>query len=218
LKVLFLNSGNGGNFKFIDKLIKLSPENNIIKNIEILGSICDRDCGAYNYTKDLKLFSSIHSFKRNISEDLKLINLINNQEPDLVITNVHKIISKNVLSKVQSKFINIHYSLLPAFVGHIGMKSVDKAISNKCKFIGSTSHYVTESLDNGPIICQSSIAYTGQSNIYNEIFKTGALCLLSSILQNLVKTNNVFKFERIYVNPMIDFEYKLLNNAFNSVK
>ena len=49
------------------------------------------------------------------------------------------------------RIINIHHSFLPAFVG---ARPYDRAYQRGVKLIGATSHYVTNDLDEGPIIEQ----------------------------------------------------------------
>ena len=52
------------------------------------------------------------------------------------------------------QIINIHHSFLPAFVG---AKPYQQAFDRGVKLIGATAHYVTDSLDEGPIIAQDVI-------------------------------------------------------------
>ena len=53
--------------------------------------------------------------------------------------------------------INIHYSFLPAF---IGAGPYQKAKDRGVKLVGATAHYVTEDLDEGPIIEQDVVRVT----------------------------------------------------------
>src|SRR5207248_9582072 len=52
------------------------------------------------------------------------------------------------------QIINIHHSFLPAF---IGANPYEKAFERGVKLIGATAHYVTDRLDEGPIIAQDVI-------------------------------------------------------------
>ena len=52
------------------------------------------------------------------------------------------------------RIINIHHSFLPAF---IGANPYEKAFERGVKLIGATAHYVTDNLDEGPIISQDVI-------------------------------------------------------------
>jgi len=60
-------------------------------------------------------------------------------------------VSAKLISKYQNNIINIHHSFLPAFAG---AKPYHSAFKRGVKIIGATSHYVTEDLDEGPIIEQ----------------------------------------------------------------
>lgn len=220
MKVLFFNSGDGGNFKFIHK-ISLSEKNFAEKKIEVVGVIADRECGAIEYAKKHNIPTHIHSFKRNNSHDEQLINIINPLSPDLIVTNVHKIISEKILDTFKDQLINLHYSILPSFQGYIGMKSVEEALKSGCKFVGATCHLVTKDLDGGPIIGQSIFPVTtdNESFIFDDIFKSGGLTLASSIMN---WGNNYSlppqKFGAIITNPGISINYEILNKIFVELK
>jgi formyltetrahydrofolate deformylase len=62
-----------------------------------------------------------------------------------------QIISPELCARYRERMINIHHSFLPAFVGG---KPYHQAYERGVKIIGATAHYVTEQLDQGPIIEQ----------------------------------------------------------------
>lgn len=72
----------------------------------------------------------------------------------VVLARYMQIISEDFLEKVGVPIINIHHSFLPAF---IGAGPYQKAKGRGVKLIGATAHYVTEDLDEGPIIEQDVI-------------------------------------------------------------
>ena len=83
----------------------------------------------------------------------KVIELFEEHDIDLVVLAKYmQIIPPNVLAKYSRRMINIHHSMLPAFVG---AKPYHQAREYGVKFIGATAHYVTEVLDEGPIIMQN---------------------------------------------------------------
>ena len=83
----------------------------------------------------------------------KAIELFEENDIDVVVLAKYmQIIPPNVLSKYSGRMINIHHSMLPAFVG---AKPYHQARAYGVKFIGATAHYVTEELDEGPIIMQN---------------------------------------------------------------
>ena len=82
----------------------------------------------------------------------KQIDWIRKQGVELVIlARYMQILSKKFLEKVGCPVINIHHSFLPSFAG---AKPYHQAYRRGVKLIGATAHYVTENLDEGPIIGQ----------------------------------------------------------------
>jgi formyltetrahydrofolate deformylase len=69
----------------------------------------------------------------------------------VVLARYMQIISPALIAAYPNQIINIHHSFLPAFVG---AKPYHQAFERGVKLIGATSHYVTEELDQGPIIHQ----------------------------------------------------------------
>ncbi len=69
----------------------------------------------------------------------------------LVLARYMQIISPALIAAFPNCILNIHHSFLPAFVG---AKPYHQAFERGVKLIGATSHYVTEELDQGPIIHQ----------------------------------------------------------------
>ena len=65
-----------------------------------------------------------------------------------------QILSGDFLARLRLPVINIHHSFLPAFVG---AEPYRQAKERGVKLIGATAHYVTETLDAGPIIEQDVI-------------------------------------------------------------
>jgi formyltetrahydrofolate deformylase len=63
-------------------------------------------------------------------------------------------LSPEFVHSYRNRIINVHHSFLPAFVG---AKPYHQAYERGVKLIGATSHYVTEELDEGPIIYQECI-------------------------------------------------------------
>ena len=61
-------------------------------------------------------------------------------------------ISEQMIAPYRNRIINIHHSMLPAFSGAQPYK---QAYERGVKLIGATSHFVTEDLDEGPIIEQT---------------------------------------------------------------
>ena len=69
----------------------------------------------------------------------------------LILARYMQILTPNFVSHFENRIINIHHSFLPAF---IGADPYSRAFARGVKLIGATSHYVTNDLDEGPIIEQ----------------------------------------------------------------
>ena len=69
----------------------------------------------------------------------------------IVLARYMQILSPDFVARYPQKIINIHHSFLPAF---IGARPYHRAFERGVKLIGATGHYVTEVLDEGPIIEQ----------------------------------------------------------------
>lgn len=87
--------------------------------------------------------------------EAQLIALLRDADVELVIlARYMQILSPGFVAAYPSRIINIHHSFLPAFAGP---KPYHHAFERGVKIIGATSHYVTEDLDDGPIIAQSTL-------------------------------------------------------------
>ncbi|WP_156942359.1 formyltetrahydrofolate deformylase [Alkalihalobacterium bogoriense] len=84
--------------------------------------------------------------------EAKQIELIQDHNIDfIVLARYMQILSSDFVQQFPKQIINIHHSFLPAF---IGANPYAKAFSRGVKLIGATAHYVTDDLDEGPIIEQ----------------------------------------------------------------
>ncbi len=81
-----------------------------------------------------------------------VLRIIAKQEAELVVlARYMQILSSELSAKLAGKCINIHHSFLPSFKG---AKPYHQAHARGVKIIGATAHFVTENLDEGPIIEQ----------------------------------------------------------------
>jgi len=84
--------------------------------------------------------------------EASLLKIVDETDTDLVVlARYMQIISPDLCSKLQDRLINIHHSFLPSFKG---ARPYLQAHNRGVKVIGATAHYVTEDLDEGPIIEQ----------------------------------------------------------------
>ncbi len=93
----------------------------------------------------------------------KILSLLRQHAPDfIVLARYMQILSSEFVSAYPHRIINIHHSFLPAF---IGAKPYHQAFARGVKLIGATSHYVTEALDDGPIIEQDVIRISHRDSL-----------------------------------------------------
>ncbi len=100
--------------------------------------------------------------KENKADAFKKIGeLVQHYEADcIVLARYMQILPPALCAQYAGKVINIHHSFLPSF---IGADPYQRAYDRGVKLIGATSHYVTEDLDEGPIIEQDVIRVSHSS-------------------------------------------------------
>lgn len=131
---------------------------------------------------DIKVIISNHEDLRKIAEEHEIpfcfipINEENKKEMEkkhlkilkennvegIVLARYMQILSQPFVKRYSNKIINIHHSFLPAFKG---ANPYRKAFERGVKLIGATSHFVTESLDDGPIIEQEVTRITHKDSL-----------------------------------------------------
>lgn len=85
----------------------------------------------------------------------KILEVINQYDPDFVVLAKYmRVLTPAFVEQYHHKIINIHHSFLPAF---IGARPYQQAYERGVKIIGATAHFVTNDLDEGPIIKQDVI-------------------------------------------------------------
>src|SRR6202042_2322346 len=105
--------------------------------------------------------------KRQAEEQIH--SLIDHLKADfLVLARYMQILSNDFVNRYPQRIINIHHSFLPAF---IGARPYHQAFERGVKLIGATSHYVTEVLDDGPIIEQDVVRGSHRDTVEDLIRK-----------------------------------------------
>jgi phosphoribosylglycinamide formyltransferase-1 len=181
--IVFLVSGGGANLRFIQLASK-----SLNLNFRISGVISDRDILFQDFLKSHNI--DFVKVNYSIENPLELRTELKRLEPDLIVTNIHKVIDSETLSEFDGKFINLHYSLLPAFSGLIGMKTLHQAKLQNVQFVGGTCHEVIEMVDAGKILYQGAFAVGDWQSekfelIVDTVFKLSCLLLLSGIVHKL---------------------------------
>ena len=103
------------------------------------------------------------------SAERQILALLERQASDLIVlARYMQILSSDFVNAYPQRIINIHHSFLPAF---IGAKPYRQAFQRGVKLIGATSHYVTEVLDDGPIIEQDVVRISHRDSVQDLIQK-----------------------------------------------
>lgn len=99
----------------------------------------------------------------------RILGLLRQHNPDfIVLARYMQILSNDFVNQYPQRIINIHHSFLPAFVG---AKPYHQAFARGVKLIGATSHYVTQELDDGPIIEQDVIRISHRDSLDDLLHK-----------------------------------------------
>ena len=109
------------------------------------------------------------SKENKAAAEQKKLEILKQFEIDcIVLARYMQIITSKIIDAYPHKIINIHHSFLPAFPG---AKPYHSAFDRGVKIIGTTSHYVTEELDAGPIIEQDVIRVSHEHEVKDFIAK-----------------------------------------------
>lgn len=93
----------------------------------------------------------------------RILKLFEENQIDLIVlARYMQVLSPDFVARYPTRIINIHHSFLPAFVG---AKPYHQAFARGVKLIGATSHYVTEALDDGPIIEQDVVRISHRDTV-----------------------------------------------------
>ncbi len=164
----------------------------VIGNHSVLQQICDRF--------GIPFFLIPYHDDKEVSEQ-EIISKINSYNPDyVVLAKFMRILSPAFVKNFSNRIINIHHSFLPAFAGASPYK---QAFERGVKLIGATAHFVTDDLDEGPIIAQQIIP-VNHSYTAADMVKSGKeieTAVLAKALR-LVFNDRVF----VYKNKTVVFE------------
>lgn len=177
-RIVFLCSGGGGNLALVQAAISLG-----LLDAEIVTVLSDRESGANRVAERLGIAHRVVDFAGE--EQSALRESLVHCHPDLIVTNVHRILKPAVVEAFRGRLINLHYSLLPAFGGAIGARPLQSALAHGCKLVGATVHWVDESVDGGRPIAQCAVPVgddpASLDDLMNVVFRCGGLGLLASL-------------------------------------
>jgi folate-dependent phosphoribosylglycinamide formyltransferase PurN len=153
----------------------------------------------------------------NADSTLALLQKI---QPDLVIVNGTRIISKKILNGINCKFINTHVGITPKYRGVHG--TYWALVNNDLKNSGVTVHFVDAGIDTGNIIAQAQVKPTSSDNFitYPYLQLAAGITLLENavndFIHNKIKEQSIAGESNLYYHPTI-FQY-LYYRIFKHVK
>ena len=161
LRVVVLVSGGGTNLQAIIDAVQAGK----VTQTEIVGVISNnKTVKSLERAKNAGIPAVSVSPKDFDNRELfheALLREVDGFQPDLVVLAGFLVaIPEAMVAKYSGKIINIHPSLIPSFcgVGYYGLKVHEKALERGVKVTGATVHFVTEGMDEGPIIAQKAVA------------------------------------------------------------
>jgi formyltetrahydrofolate deformylase len=124
-----------------------------------------------------------HSVSYEVSSadaESEILKVIEEYNIDLIVlARYMRILTPNFVWRYPNRIINIHPSLLPAFPGAYAYV---QAFERGAKIVGCTAHFVTEELDQGPIICQEAFKVM-ESDTLETIKKKGQELEAATLLE-----------------------------------
>lgn len=161
LRVVVLVSGGGTNLQAIIDGVAAGE----ITNVELVGVISNnKNVKSLERARDAGIPAISISPKDYENRELfheALLKGIDELQPDLIVLAGFLVaIPPKMVARYSNRIINIHPSLIPSFcgVGYYGLKVHEKALERGVKVTGATVHFVTEGMDEGPIIAQKSVS------------------------------------------------------------
>jgi formyltetrahydrofolate deformylase len=122
----------------------------------------------------------------------ELLSIIKSEKIDFVVlARYMQILSSDFCSQLSNRIINIHHSFLPGFKG---AKPYHQAHAKGVKIIGATAHFVTEDLDEGPII-EQDVAHVTHASSPEQLIAIGR----DIERRVLAKAVRLFAEDRIFI-------------------
>ena len=172
------------------KLLDAKAAGKIRANIAVIvGSEKTTNSIAEKY--QIPFYNIVHS--QQTDAEIEILEIMDRYNVDLIVLGRYmRILTPNFVWRYPDRIINIHPSLLPAFPGAY---AYIQAYERGAKIVGCTAHFVTEDLDQGPIICQESFRVR-QRDTVESIKRRGqkleSVTLLEAVtlyLENRIQVN-----------------------------
>jgi formyltetrahydrofolate deformylase len=111
-----------------------------------------------------------HEKKSRSEHEAEILAVLGSYDPEyLVLAKYMRVVTAAFIDRYRNRMINIHHSFLPAFVG---ANPYRQAYDRGVKIIGATAHFVTENLDEGPILAQGVIP-VGRNDTVEDMAQAG---------------------------------------------
>lgn len=134
----------------------------VVSNYDYLKELVDKFDIPYHFV--------CHGGLSREEHEKKVLEVLKSYDCDyIVLAKYMRILSSNFVKHFEGKMVNIHHSFLPAFIGANPYK---QAYDRGVKTIGATAHFVTNDLDEGPIIAQDVINVTHEFS-WRDMQKAG---------------------------------------------
>ncbi len=162
-------------------------------NVEIAAVVGNYDSLADLTGKfDIPFHTVSHDGLSREEHEARMRAVIDQYQPDyVVLAKYMRVLTPDFVAAYPFRIINIHHSFLPAF---IGARPYRQAYDRGVKIIGATAHFVTDDLDEGPIIEQDVIHvnHTFSAEDMAKAGRDGERAVLTRALSQLVE-------ERVFV-------------------
>ena len=151
----------------LDKILEAKKKNQIKSNLSVIvGS--DPTLNPIADGAGIPFHAVTHTDQTEAEE--KILDLIEQYNIDLIVlARYMRVLTPNFVWRYPNRIINIHPSLLPALPGAYAYV---QAYERGARIVGCTAHFVTEDLDQGPIICQESFKVSNNDTL-DSIRKKG---------------------------------------------
>ena len=134
--------------------------------------------------------------------EARLLELVDELDVDLVVlARYMQVVTQELVEQFRSRIINIHPSLLPY---HPGANAYKQAFEEGCRVSGCTAHFVTEQLDQGPVVLQDVFHIRVGEDTLDEVRKRGQELegkVLSQAVQLFAADQLVVKDKKVIFRP-----------------
>ena len=160
-RIVILISGRGSNMRSIVEAC--ADERWAARVVAVVSN--RPDAGGLAYAAERGIATEVVDHRAHASRDAfdaALADCIDSHSPDLVVlAGFMRILGAPFVRRYESRMLNIHPSLLPAFPG---LHTHRRALEAGCKLAGATVHFVTPELDHGPIVIQAVVPVLPQDD------------------------------------------------------